>query len=221
VYVRQIDDQVLTFQVSGKLWKRSLVMTDVETGTEWAHLLGKGMKGQWKGRVLKPLVTDMVTWGIWKQQHPDSTVLHMPRSARNYDRTFYKQPEFIVFGFEVNGESRFISMVDMQASPVLNLELGNIPLVVTYHEPGTVAHLFDRTVNGMTLTFRQDTGATMTDQQTSTVWDLLSGQAIEGELKGEALKPRVGIMSYRRAWENFHPQSKSVSAPESEIEGDQ
>ncbi|MCP4508275.1 MAG: DUF3179 domain-containing protein, partial [Fuerstiella sp.] len=35
MYVREVDDRRLTLQVSGKLWMRSLVMSDVETKTEW------------------------------------------------------------------------------------------------------------------------------------------------------------------------------------------
>ena len=37
-----------------------------------------------------------------------------------------------------------------------------------------------------------------------------TGEAIEGELKGKRLKPRVGIMSFRKAWQNFHPDSTEV-----------
>ena len=40
MYAREAKGQTLTFQVSGMLWKRSLVMRDIETGSLWSHLLG-------------------------------------------------------------------------------------------------------------------------------------------------------------------------------------
>ena len=46
MYASQVEEQTLTFAVSGMLWKRSLVMVDSETKTLWSHLLGKAMRGK-------------------------------------------------------------------------------------------------------------------------------------------------------------------------------
>ncbi|MCP4507451.1 MAG: DUF3179 domain-containing protein, partial [Fuerstiella sp.] len=51
----------------------------------------------------------------------------------------------------------------------------------------------------------------MTDRQTASRWQKLNGNCIEGELQGQVLKQRVGIMSFRKAWQNFHPDSQNVS----------
>ena len=96
MYVREVDGQELTLRVSGKLWMRSLVMSDVETKTEWSHLLGRGMKGQLKGKQLKAIVADMVTWSAWREEFPDTTVLDMRNTSRNYTRDFYRNgKEFV------------------------------------------------------------------------------------------------------------------------------
>ena len=71
---------------------RSLVMSDVETRTEWSHLLGRGMAGKLKGKVLKPLITDMLTWAAWKEEFPATTVLNMSNKRDNYTRDFYADP---------------------------------------------------------------------------------------------------------------------------------
>ena len=42
VFDRRVDSQVLTFQVSGMLWNRTLVMYDTETQSLWSLLLEKG-----------------------------------------------------------------------------------------------------------------------------------------------------------------------------------
>ena len=129
MYVRELDERTLTFQVSGKLWMRSLVMMDVETKTEWAHLLGEGMTGQLKGKTLKPLITDMVTWDAWKAQHPDTTVLNMSRTSRNYVREFYRDPARFVFGFEFDGRTWALPMQDMKEHPVHQFEIAGTALL--------------------------------------------------------------------------------------------
>jgi Protein of unknown function (DUF3179) len=214
VYVRQIDDQVLTLQVSGKLWMRSLVMRDVETHTEWAHLLGRGMAGPLKDRKLKPLITDMVTWSVWKSMHPDTTVLNMPRTSKHYDSDFYSNADRFVFGFDVNGETRSVLMSRLQTTPVINCVVAEKPLLVTFNKQGAVCHLFDRVVDDQVLQFSSRNETTMTDDMTGTVWTILDGEAVEGPLKGTLLKQRVGIMSFRRAWQSFHPDSKLLGTLE-------
>ena len=58
---------------------RSLIMSDVETNTEWSHLLGRGMAGTHKDKVLTSIVSDMVTWTAWRDQYPETTALDMSR----------------------------------------------------------------------------------------------------------------------------------------------
>ena len=189
-------------------------MQDAETNTEWSHILGKGMRGQLTGRKLKPLITDMVTWSVWKQQHPDTTVLNMSRTTSNYSKEFYRQPKNFVFGFEANGESWALPMNELIENPVHSFEIDGVPLVATFESDGAVTHLFSRVVDGRTLTFQQVDGPTMKDRETNSIWSLGTGKAINGELKGSTLNQRVGIMSFRRAWVTFHPDSQDVEFDE-------
>ena len=210
MYVREVDGKKLTLQVSGKLWMRSLVMNDVETGTEWAHLLGKAMAGPLKGKKLKPIVSDMVTWSVWKEQHPKTTALHMPRSSKNYSRDFYRDPTRFVFGFQADGKSLALPMASLIEKSVHHFQVGDTRLLVTYDKAGTVTHLFEPAVDGRTLDFKQVDERLMKDAQTGSRWEILNGVCVKGELKRKVLKQRVGIMSFRRAWQNFHPDSMDV-----------
>ena len=185
-------------------------MSDVETKTEWSHLLGRGMAGKLKGRELKPVITDMVTWSVWKDQYPDTTVLDMSRTSREYTRLFYRDPDRFVFGFEVNGQAFALPMTDMRASPVHQFFTGKTPLLATFDRAGAVTHLFERRVDGRVLDFEQVSDLTMMDQQTSSHWNRLDGSCVKGELRGKMLEQRVGIMSFRNAWLNFHPDSQNV-----------
>ncbi len=185
-------------------------MSDVETKTEWSHLLGRGMAGKLKGRELKPVITDMVTWSVWKDQYPDTTVLDMSRTSREYTRLFYRDPDRFVFGFEVNGQAFALPMTDMRANPVHQFFTGKTPLLATFDRAGAVTHLFERRVDGRVLDFEQVSDLTMMDQQTSSHWNRLDGSCVKGELRGKMLEQRVGIMSFRNAWLNFHPDSQNV-----------
>lgn len=210
MYVREVADQTLTFQVSGKLWMRSLVMRDLETGSEWAHLLGKSMAGEHKGHVLKPVITDMVTWAVWKEQHPETTILNMPSRIDRFTSDFYSKPSDFVFGFEVNGQARTLPLQQMMKHPVHQFEVAGIPLLATFDRRGMVAHLFLPQLDGRNLSFTAVDEHTMTDQQTNSRWNVLNGRCLDGPLKGNMLKQRVGIMSFKTAWQNFHPDSTNV-----------
>ncbi len=210
MYVRKVGDQVLTFQVSGKLWMRSLVMSDVETKTEWAHLLGRGMAGELKGKTLQPLITDMVTWSAWRKQYPNTTVLDMNRTSKNYTRKYYRDPAKFVFGFELDGKAWALPMQKIMDNPVHPFEIEGHSLLATFDTEGAVTRLFEVSVDGQSLTFAQVDEKTMKDEQTKSVWKIATGEAIGGPMNGKLLKQRVGIMSYRRAWKNFHPESRDV-----------
>ncbi len=190
---------------------RSLVMSDVETGTEWSHLLGRAMAGKLKGKELTPLITDMVTWDVWKREYPTTTALNMSRTSRNYSRDFYRDPSRFVFGFEEDGQAWTLAMNQLLKHPVHPFKIGDEPLLATFDARGSVTRLFSRVVGGRTLDFEQVDAATIRDHQSKTRWSIVGGIAIDGEMKGKRLTPHVGIMSFRKAWKNFHPDSRDVA----------
>ena len=211
MYASQVGDQKLTLRVSGKLWMRSLIMSDVETGTEWSHLLGRAMAGELKDQELKPIVSDMATWKAWVARHPETTVLDMPRTSRHYDRDFYKDPNRFVFGFIFQGKPNAISLSVLEEHPVLAFSIDGNSLVATFDEEGMVARLFDASIDGKSLTFRSGINGEMKDQETGSLWNSGTGRSFSGPMKGKQLSQEVGIMSYRKAWDNFHPRSNEIT----------
>ena len=101
-------------------------------------------------------------------------------------------------------------MKTMQAEPVKSFSCDDAFLVATYDPAGAVIRLFDRTVDDQTLTFSKSEGLIMEDDATGSQWELMTGQCVSGELKGKALTPMPGIMSFRKAWKKFHPDSQDV-----------
>jgi hypothetical protein len=75
VYARRVGDRTLTFIVSGKLWRDSLIMMDRETRTLWSHVTGEAIHGELKGTRLEAMPVAYTTWERWKAKHPDTLVL--------------------------------------------------------------------------------------------------------------------------------------------------
>lgn len=189
---------------------RSLVMSDVETDTEWAHLLGRAMAGKLKGKVLEPLITDMVTWKVWREQFPDTTVLKMSATAKDFTGDFYRDRSRFVFGFAIGSKSYALPMEKLFEHPLHAFKLGDESLVATFDRDGTTTHLFDAKLNGQVMEFELADSRRMKDRQTGSLWKTTTGEAISGPMKGKSLRQRVGIMSFRKAWQNFHPESSDI-----------
>ena len=189
---------------------RSLVMRDLETGSEWSHLLGASMAGKLKGQTLKPLITDMVTWEAWKAKHPDSTVLNMSNTSREYTRDFYRNPKQFVYGFEVGDQAYLLPMEKMQEHSVHSFELSGVNYVATFDKLGAATYLFASKLDDKLLEFQPIDERLVEDLQTGSHWDRSSGTAVAGELTGAKLTAYFGMMSYRTAWLNFHPKSIEI-----------
>jgi hypothetical protein len=213
VYDRTVKDRRLTFCVSGKLWNRSLVMKDVETETLWSHLLGEAVRGSLKGEQLKALPCDMMTWDAWYREHPETTVLKMPRTTFHYTREFYEKRQDriqFVLGFMGDDGMHHCSFQTMKAKTLLNVDAGGLPLVVLFQPDSTSTRIFARRIGARTLTFVAIDADRMRDRETQSTWDSRSGAAIGGVLQGKRLKPHVGIVSIKKAWQMFHPDSREV-----------
>jgi len=209
VYDRTIDGKALTLQVSGLLWNRSLIMLDVQTKTEWSHLLGEAKAGPLKGKQLKALPADMVTWAVWKKQHPESTVLNMSRTNKGYNSEVYKRPERYVFGWVFAGEAHHVGYDTLARNGLMNLTTSNFSILINYDSPSTAARVYMRKIGDQVLTFEAIDADVMRDKQTKSTWDRRTGKAVSGKLKGKSLEHYPGIPSFKKAWAIFHPKSKA------------
>ncbi len=76
MYNREIDGQVYTFGVSGKLWRDALLMYDHQTRSLWSHITGQAVEGTCQGKQLKILISmPKITWQVWKTNYPETKVL--------------------------------------------------------------------------------------------------------------------------------------------------
>lgn len=206
MYDRDVDDKTLTLSVSGLLWNRSLVMLDLETGSEWSHLLGKAMKGPLAGKSLARLPSVISTWKEWRKAHPKTTVVMLKRTASEFDRSFYRNKTEFVVGIPGDDQQRAWPFDLLIHSSPVNDKFGRTPVVVLFDESTNTASVFNRNVGVQTLTFATQRGK-LVDDQTSSVWNKISGRAESGPLKDKRLERIDATLSYRWAWQTFFPDS--------------
>lgn len=186
------------------LWGDSLVMKDLETESLWSHLLGKCMQGELSDRQLRSLPSLLTDWATWRELHPETTVLILDRTRRDFTRSLYRAVNDFVVGVSCDGISRAWKFADLEQHLLVNDAYRDTPVVVAFHRPSATPFLYERQTESMVLTFVRK-GETVVDEQTQSTWNLQTGMATDGELKGTKLNPLIGITSFSSAWEAFHP----------------
>lgn len=204
-------DQVLTLQVSGKLWNRSLVIRDIETGSLWSHILGKCMDGDLKGSTFNFIPATMTTWLDWKDKYPESTVLDLPRTASSFVRDIMDHRDVYAYGIKVGTETAAYSYTKLFEQPLMEDELAGSPFILAFDVDSTRTFAFHRTLGEKTLSFESELkNDSMVDKETGSLWDPWTGVSTSGAHKGEQLKPVYGLITYIKSWKQFYPDSRLV-----------
>ncbi len=219
VYARQVEGKTLTLYVSGELHGENMLMRDVETGSDWPQMLGEAINGPLKGKSLEPIPPVWTDWKTWRTEHPQTTVLRVSQTIDYYKHnpvsssSSFEERYFanLQWGFVRSGKALSWPLRELARAPVVNDTFAGLPLVIVFeHRSATIA-AYERQVGDTELTFRPGADG-LIDDQTSSVWDLVSGRAIRGPLTGRRLTPVAGIVSHPRAWRTLHPESETRPA---------
>jgi hypothetical protein len=167
VYARNIDGKILTFGVSGMLYRSNVLMYDHQTESLWLQVKRSSVTGPMAGKRLETLPSSFTTWKKWLKNHPETLVLTpLTGYVRDYSRdpyedyyksrrgffSFFKpgpgeKEKELVAGIEFNGKS--------YAFPLSSLrERG--PLSTTVAGKGIIA-TFDDSTDMVTITDEQGT----------------------------------------------------------------
>ena len=206
MYVADLKGKRHTFAVSGKLWKRSLVMVDSQTGTLWSHILGRGMQGELEGTRLEVIPSLMTDWKTWRDEHPETTALNMSRTAQRFKRDLYRSPAKYLVGMADGHVARGWRFDRLAQQPVVNDVFDKRPVVVVYEQASGTSAIYSRELRGQVLEFEWSEKG-LRDKSTGTLWNVRTGEADAGQLGGTTLKPLPGIVSFTNAWRDFHPES--------------
>ena len=156
VHVRKIEENVLTFIVSGKLWRNSLVMQDKETGSLWSHITGICLEGEHKGATLQQMPAVQTTWAQWIADHPKTRVLKKSEEIKSsqyqsyFDdpdrtglfRTFWLEDRMpgkaIVHGITLGPHALAVTDDALKSGEALQHDLGGVKVTITRSVDGGV-----------------------------------------------------------------------------------
>lgn len=173
VHGRETNGRVLSFGHAGKLYRKSFVMYDRATGSEWLHVTGEALAGPLKGTQLEFLPTEVVAWSDWRERHPETLVLDGEHASK-FMGGFRLRGRSKQFGLSV-GEGRDVTLFryplldehgvwnDALVFAARDAEGGENtgadpqpreePIVVAFDPDSLAAGAFERTVGGEVLRF--------------------------------------------------------------------
>lgn len=161
----QINEEVLTFGVSGLLYNSDVLLYDRQTESLWSQLKYEAVTGELKGEILKILNTANTTWKAWKDKHPTTLVLSEDTGFnRDYSRDPYPnyeqnqqlyfpvsnvndlfEPKERVIGLEINGKSKAYPFSELKKlkGKVLENSFEGQELKITYNSQAQSAEILD------------------------------------------------------------------------------
>ena len=229
MYAREFDGRVHSFGVSGKLILNALVMYDRETETLWSQFLSRGVEGPLKDTELEIIPATMMQWGAWLELYPDTKVLDKRGRYQSdvYD-SYYRSNRAgilgesqedgrlprkeLVIGLVYRGMVKAYPFSALAESRLVHDTLGDTDLIVFFDPDSGAGVVHDATVNGESATFVLDESSSgmdifIIDDVTGTRWNAFTGEAVEGELMGSALRRIPANYAFWFAWNDYHPDT--------------
>ena len=81
VFDRRVEGRTLRFGITGNLRFSDLVMWDDASESWWQQLTGEAIVGDYAGRQLDFVTSQLISFGLFRDRHPDGKVLRGPLGA--------------------------------------------------------------------------------------------------------------------------------------------
>ena len=229
MWERTVEGRELNFHLAG-INNQNFIMQDEETGSWWQQVTGEAILGPLKGRRLRPVFHDELSFSTWKDERPQGRVLRpdegVTRAGRyapaNWEEEIadapvvtptsadsFLEPRTLVVGITINGASKAypLSAVQQQ-SPVIDT-LGSVPLLILIGDDQKSVRAFERSLDGRKLELFAKPDASplrLVDVETGTSWDF-TGKAVAGLLAGRQLQKIPILNDYWFDWKTYHPNT--------------
>jgi hypothetical protein len=226
VYARKLGNQTYTFQVSGRLWRNSLIMVDRESETFWSQITGRAIDGKHHGSQLRKLESVQATWEQWRSGHADTTVLKKSAEVQgSHYQGYFDDPEkmglfrsqwlaermpgkTLVYGAAVGPHALAVTDGALE-NGLVDGSLGETPVVVSRGRDGGVRG-FVAEVEGEKIELRRLPGSELIRDGGGSTWDLDAGRCVAGPRAGARLEPVAVTPVYWFAWSSFYPNTQVI-----------
>ncbi|MEE9199011.1 MAG: DUF3179 domain-containing (seleno)protein, partial [Dehalococcoidia bacterium] len=132
------------------------------------------------------------------------------------DEVDYLDPDDLVLGYSAGGEHYAYPFQLLNFHEFVNDELDGIPVLVSYCPLCRSGVVFDRRVDGQTLSFGNtnalyENNAVAYDRETGSYWLQAAGEAIVGPLTGRRMRPLPSVTTTWEEWKSLHPDTRVLS----------
>lgn len=169
VFERSVDGEVFEFGVSGMLWQSNLLMynraEDLDDRNLWSQVLGEAVVGNFAGKKLNIIPSDIQKYGEWSLANPHGEVLNTgkisdPYNGRYFDTARRFAPDFDEANSKLD-PSTYVYGIELEGTYVA-FPADNIPVGESSH-----------TVNGKVVhVMNEDGKVAFTDQSGSVLPDV-------------------------------------------------
>ena len=227
MWERRIDGRELTFRLAG-INNQNFLMRDEETGSYWQQISGAAISGPYRGRQLELVHSDELTFGTWRAENSDGTVLapvgeyaseyetkdwdvrmRKTRTVVDTKDTAYA-PRELMLGIDLNGDARAYILENVLQQKLIQDWVGGIPVIVVVGPDSKSVRVFEARVEGHVEAsdfYRNIDGpALFTDSVTGSGWNF-QGCGVSGPAVGKCLKALPALKDYWFDWHRYHPQA--------------
>ena len=203
-------------------------MRDEETGSWWQQVTGEAIFGLLKGKRLKPVFMDELTFDTWKREEPQGRVLRPDEqiaasgkyAPADWEERMLRVPvatqisapvmdkRELIVGISFNGATSAYPVTALQKQNPIIDRLGGIPMIVVMSEDGQSVRAFERKVEDREREFFLKPNSSplrLIDDQ-GTEWDF-TGTALNGILAGQQLTRIPVLKDYWFDWKTYNPNT--------------
>lgn len=220
VWNRVLDGQSLTFRLAG-IHDGNALLRDEQTESVWQQSTGEAIFGPLKGKRLEPMHSDELSYGLWRAENPQGSIL---RPVERFTWLYRNQgwEKFVeqfpavmdtsktgmdarelVFGIATAEASKAFRTGAVLSAGLIQDRVGDEPVVLLVGPDHLSVRAFR--VPGNTTFLRH--GEVITDAETASVWTF-SGCATQGARTGECLQALTVVRQYWFDWQLYHPATE-------------
>ena len=227
MFERSIEGVPLTFHLAG-INNQNFLMRDEQTGSYWQQITGRAISGPLRGKTLKLIGADELSFGVWKSEQPNGKVLQDVPSYRHeyappdWDVQMAKspvvisyaqagiQPRDLMLGISAFGASRAYPYQRVLKEKLIQDHINAEPILLVTAPDDRSVRVFRRGLRDsaaeMQFYLLPSGPGLFLDAETGTHWDF-RGCALDGPSKGACLEQVYALKDYWFDWRNYHPDT--------------
>ncbi len=197
---------------------------DVSTKSWWQQATGIAVAGKLKGTKLNEIPAEQSTLAVWLSKYPSTYILQENKTfAPDYkdldlfdngtiksnlekrDSASWKPKSWVV-GIKHKNITKAYDWNLLTQKRIVQDSVLDLKLLLILEKDNVNYHLFNRTLETKTLTFKFLDKNKLLDFETKSIWNT-NGLCITGPLSGKRLSTVQAYQEFWHSWKQFNPQT--------------